>query len=73
MVKINNVESITFESKIEIAENMKQESEIFNNIISSWSDTENPLFDTFKVKVKDSEKISKTADKIKKIDGVATC
>lgn len=69
--QISNVESITFESKKEIAENMKQESEIFNNIISSWSESENPLYDTFKVKVKDSEKISKTADKIKKIKGVA--
>ena len=70
--KIENVESITFESKKTIAEEMKKESEIFNNIISSWSDEENPLYDTYKVKVKDSEKISKTAEKILKIDGIAT-
>lgn len=69
--KINNVESITFESKKEIAEQMKEESEVFNNIITSWSDSENPLYDTFKVKVKDSEKISDTAEKIKKIEGIA--
>lgn len=70
--KITNVESITFESKVNIAEEMKKESEIFNNIISSWSESENPLYDTYKVKVKNSEKISNTADKILKIDGVAT-
>ena len=56
--KIANVESVTFESKQSIAEDMKKESEIFNNIITSWSESENPLYDTYKVKVKDSEKIS---------------
>lgn len=70
--KIKNVESITFESKQEIAEAMKQESDVFNNIISSWSEEENPLYDTYKVKVVDSEKISNTAEKILKIDGIAT-
>ena len=70
--KIKNVESITFESKQEIAETMKQESDVFNNIISSWSEEENPLYDTYKVKVVNSEKISNTAEKILKIDGVAT-
>ena len=68
--KLNNIESITFDSKTDIAERMKQESEVFNNIMSSWSASENPLYDTYLVKVKDSEKISKTAEQIKKIDGV---
>lgn len=68
--KLSNIESITFDSKTDIAERMKQESEVFNNIMSSWSASENPLYDTYLVKVKDSEKISKTAEQIKKIDGV---
>lgn len=68
--KIKNIESITLDSKKDIAERMKKESEIFNNIISSWSDSENPLYDTYLVKVKDSEKISNVAKKIEKIDGV---
>lgn len=69
--KMNNVESVTFDSKKDIAERMKKESEVFNDIMSSWNDDENPLYDTYLVKVKDSEKISLVAKKIEKIDGVA--
>lgn len=68
---LSNIESITFNSKKNIAEDMKKESEIFNTIISSWSESENPLYDTYLVKVKDSEKISNSAKKIEKIEGVA--
>ena len=67
---LSNIESITFNSKKDIANEMKKESEIFNTIISSWSDSENPLYDTYLVKVKNSEKISNTASKIEKIEGV---
>lgn len=67
---LKNIESITFDSKQDIAGRMKEESEVFNSIMSSWSESENPLYDTYLVKVKDSEKISKTAEYIKKIDGV---
>ncbi len=67
---LSNIESIEFDSKYDIAEEMKKESEIFNTIMSSWAESENPLYDTYLVKVKDSEKISKTAKKINKIDGV---
>ncbi len=63
---ISNVESIDYSSKKEIAEQMKKEDKIFDTIISSWSDSENPLYDTYKVKVKDSEKISNVAKKIQK-------
>lgn len=68
--KLGNIESVTFDSKNDIANRMKEESEVFNNIMSSWSEEENPLYNTYLVKVKDSEKISKTAEKIKQIDGV---
>ena len=68
--KITNVESIDFNSKKDIAEQMKKEDQIFDTIISSWSESENPLYDTYLVKVKDSDKISKTANTIEKIEGV---
>lgn len=68
---LSNIESITFNSKKAIAEDMKKESEIFNTIISSWSESENPLYDTYLVKVKESQKISNSAKKIEKIEGVA--
>lgn len=67
---LSNIESVKLDSKQQIAERMKQESEVFNSIMSSWSDSENPLYDTYLVKVKDSEKLTNTAEKIKKIDGV---
>lgn len=68
--KIKNIDTITLDSKEQIAERMKKESEIFKNIISSWDASENPLYNTYLVKVKKSEKISNTAKKIEKIDGV---
>lgn len=68
--KMSNVESIEFKSKKEIAEEMKKEDQIFDTIISSWGESENPLYDTYLVKVKDSEKISNNAKTIEKLDGV---
>ena len=67
---LSNIESITFNSKAQIAEEMKKEDPIFDTIISSWGESENPLYDTYLVKVKDSEKLSKTAKQIEKIEGV---
>ena len=67
---LSNIESVTFDSKHDIAERMKKESDIFNDVISSWDEESNPLYDTYLVKVKDSEKISKTAKEIENIEGV---
>ena len=67
---LSNIESITFNSKKNIAEEMKKEDQIFDTIISSWGESENPLYDTYLVKVKNSDKISKTAKQIEKIKGV---
>ena len=50
---------------------MQSESEVFNTVLSNWDDEESPLNDTFKVKVKEVEKISKTAEKIEKLDKVS--
>ena len=49
---------------------MMDSSDTFNSIISSWEKAENPLSDTYSIKVKDLEKIEKTAKQIKKIKGV---
>lgn len=68
--KLDNIESVTFDSKKDIAQRMKEESAVFNDIISTWSEDENPLYDTYLVKVRDSEKISSIAKQIEKIDGV---
>ena len=69
---IGNVESVTLVDKKEVANEMKDTSDELASIIDSWSDEENPLYDTLQIKVKDSEKISKTAKDIKDIAGVVT-
>lgn len=68
--KLDNIESISFESKKEIANQMMESSEVYKNIMSDWSDEESPLQDTYLVKVKDVEKIGDTAKNIGKIKGV---
>ena len=70
--KLDNIDSVEFESKIEIANEMKDSSEVYANIMSEWTDEENPLQSTYLVKVKDIEKIGDTADEIKKIEKVGT-
>lgn len=70
--KISNVESYTFQTKKEVKEQMQQESEVFKTVLDTWADEESPLKDTFQVKVKNVEKIKKTALKIESIDKVST-
>lgn len=68
--RLNNIESITFQSKDEITKEMKESSDTFKAIMDEWSEDENPLQDTYLVKVEDINKIASTAKKIKSIDGV---
>ena len=68
---IANVEKYTFQSKQEVKEMMQQESEVFKTVLDTWEDDESPLKDTFQVKVKNVEKIKKTALKIESIDKVS--
>ena len=72
--QISNVDksSITFESKQEVKEQMQEESEVFDTVLDEWDDDESPLKDTYQVKVKNVEKISDTAARIKIIDSVNT-
>lgn len=69
--KIKNVGKITFQSKQEVKESMQKKSDIFNTVLDGWNDDEIPLKDTFQIKVKNIEKISKTASKIEKIEKVS--
>lgn len=69
---ISNIdqESIIFKSKAEEKNEMMKESEIFNSVMSSWTEEENPLKDSYMLKVKDIEQINDTAKKIKNIEKV---
>lgn len=69
---ISNIDKkeIKFESKKDIKEAMQKESEIFNTVMSGWDEQDNPLKDTFQIKVKEVEKIGKTAKQIEKIENI---
>lgn len=69
--KIDNVESCEFQGKEDVKNEMSEESDVFKSVMSEWSEEDNPLKDTFKIKVKDATKISSTAKTIKKMDKVS--
>lgn len=69
---MSNVESLTYQSKASVKEETSQENEVFNEVMSTWDDEDNPLKDTFQVKVKVVERISNTAKNIEKIDKVSS-
>ena len=68
--ELDNIKSIEFDSKNDVKLAMQQESEVFNSILSQYTDDTNPLQDTYLVKVVDLNKIGQTADAIKKIEHV---
>jgi len=69
--KLDNIDSIEFDSKVDIAEDMMESSEVFKNIMENWTEEDSPLQDTYLVKVSDIEKIGKTAKQINKIENVS--
>lgn len=66
-----NVEELTFVSKTETAESMK-DNETFETIIDTWTEETNPLLDSYKLRVKNIDDIKTTVNIIKNIDGVDT-
>ena len=67
-----NIETITFKSKQEYANETKQQDKVFAIIIDNWTDETNPLLDSFLIKVKSVEELHDTAEYIKKLDKVST-
>lgn len=65
--RIDNIESISFDSKEKIANQMMEESPVFSDILGDYTGESNPLQDTYLIKVKNVEKIGKTA---KEIEGI---
>lgn len=68
--EISNVETVIFKSKTEIKEEMMAEDEAFENAMSNWDDEENPLQNTYMIKVNDIEKITETATAISNLDSI---
>ena len=67
---LDNIDTVVYETKEQVAESWKNSSQVFETIIKSWDKNENPLADTFSIKVKDVNKIGDTANQIKNIEKV---
>lgn len=67
---LNNIDSVEFESKMDIMKDMMESSDVFNNIMSSWDEETTPIQNTYLVKVVDIEQIKTTASEIKKMENV---
>lgn len=65
-----NIETFTFKSKADVKEDMQKENETFSSVLEEWDDTENPLKDTYTIKVHDVNKIGDTAKEIEGMEGV---
>ncbi|MEG2457430.1 MAG: permease-like cell division protein FtsX [Bacilli bacterium] len=68
--KLSNIDNITFKSNEQAKNDMKEEDKMFEVITSEWTKETNPLLNSYLVKVKDVESISKTALEIQKFDTV---
>ncbi len=66
-----NKKEIVYKNKTQVKDEISNESDVFKTIMEDWNEEDNPLKDTFQVKVKDAEKIGKVAEKIKKIEKVS--
>lgn len=70
---IDNVDSenLVYKSKADLKEEMMISNNTFDEVMSKWDDEENPLPNTYIVKVKDANKISETATTIKNLSKVS--
>lgn len=69
--KLEYVDTIEFKGKDEIADEMMDASATYENIMSGWTHDDNPLQDTYLVKVTDIDHISDVSKKIEQIKGVS--
>ena len=67
---IDDVDTYEFISKTDITKDMRESSEIFDSVMKNWSDSENPIQNTYQVKVVDIKHIDDVAEQIEKIEGV---
>lgn len=68
--RLQYVDKVEFKGKDDIASEMMAASETYQNIMSDWTHEDNPLQDTYLVKVSDINYISSVAKEIGKLDGV---
>ena len=68
--QIDNIAEYEFKSKEESKKEMMEESEFFKSAMSEWEEEDNPLKDSYLIKVKEIEKIKQTVLKIKDLENV---
>lgn len=68
--EVSNIESKEFKSKEQSKKEMMEESDFFKSTMGEWSEKENPLKDSYLIKVKDITKIKDTASQIKDLENV---
>lgn len=67
---LNNVEKVDFDDKASITKEMMESSDTFRSIMEGWTDEENPIQNTYLIKVKDIKDIKSVADSIKEMEHV---
>ena len=65
--QLDNIATIEYKSKDQLKEEMQATSPALNEAMKNWSDSENPLKDTFLITVKDIEQIDETSKKIEEM------
>lgn len=68
--QVDNIASIEYKAKADLRQEMQASSTTLEAIMKDWSEEDNPLKDTFEVKVEDIEEIENTATTIEKIEGI---
>lgn len=66
-VEVDNVE---FMDKMDITEDMMASSDVLESVMGKWDKEENPVQNTYQIKVTDINLIKKTAEEIKEIENV---
>ena len=73
VVKTNsNIDTYTYKSKADVKKDMQKENDTFSSVLAEWDDANNPLKDTYTIKVRDVKKIGKTAKELEAVDCVST-
>ena len=70
--KMDNIDYYNYTSKQEVKDNMAKDYESLKDVLDNWDNTENPLKDTYTIKVIDVNNIRKTAEEIKALDKVSS-
>ena len=72
-VKTNsNIDTFTYKSKADVKKDMQKENDTFSSVLAEWDDANNPLKDTYTIKVRDVKKIGETAKELESINCVST-